>query len=205
MEFGIIDYGMGNLCSVRNAFDALGARVRILEHGAAMAEVGAVILPGVGAFGAGMKGLKERGFLDALSREVRDKKKPILGICLGLQLFARRGLELGDHEGLGWVPGEVRRFAVEAPLRVPHIGWNTVDGKGVLWKGIPPRTSFYFVHSYHLVPDDPKVVSGTTAYGETFVSMIEDENVMAVQFHPEKSHKHGISLLRNFIEFTKRA
>lgn len=205
MEIGLIDYGMGNLGSVRNAIEALGGQVRVVNEGAGLADLGAFILPGVGAFGEGMRGLRERGFIEALDRQVRQAGKPLLGICLGLQLLAGRGFELGEHEGMGWIAGDVRRLAVPETLRVPHIGWNNVSGSGELWKGIPPETSFYFVHSYHLVPANAGAVSGTTEYGERFVSMIEQGNVMAVQFHPEKSHKHGLALLKNFIQFSQRA
>lgn len=204
MIVGLIDYGMGNLRSVRNALEYHGASVRVVERGETLADVGAVVLPGVGAFGEGMRGLRERGFVDALALEVRERGKPMLGICLGLQLLAARGLELGEHEGLGWFAGEVRRFAVPAELRVPHIGWNAVAGSGALFKGIPANSSFYFVHSFHLVPEQREIVAGTTNYGEDFVAAIEHRNVMAVQFHPEKSHKHGLALLKNFLEFAQR-
>jgi glutamine amidotransferase len=204
MEFGLIDYGAGNLSSVRNAVESLGASARVISRGADLAEVGAVILPGVGAFGEGMRQLRERGFIEGLQREVRETQKPMLGICLGQQLLAARGLELGENDGLGWIPGEVRRLTVPAGLRVPHIGWNSVSGTGTLFKGIPPNSSFYFVHSFHLVPEQRSVVSGTTEYGETFVSAIEEGNLMAVQFHPEKSHKYGLVLLKNFIDFAQR-
>jgi len=196
----IVDYGMGNLVSVKNAFEAIGATVRIVDRGEHLEDAGAVVLPGVGAFGKGMDGLRARGFVDALEREVREKKKPFLGICLGLQLLAQRGTELGDHAGLGWIAGTVRRLEVTPDLRVPHIGWNDVRGTGPLFAEIPANASFYFVHSYHLVPEDRRVVAGETSYGPDFVSVVHDENVHAVQFHPEKSHKHGLALLKNFID-----
>ena len=205
MLFGIIDYGMGNLLSVKNALIAVGAQVAILDRGAQLTNAGAVVLPGVGAFGKGMAGLRERGFVDALEREVREKKKPMLGICLGMQLLATTGTELGTHEGLGWVPGTVRRFVLPAELRVPHMGWNDVRGRGPLFAGIPETASFYFVHSFHLVPNHGEVVSAVTDYGGDFASAVEHESVFAVQFHPEKSHKHGLQLLGNFVRIVKAA
>ncbi|HZU82951.1 MAG TPA: imidazole glycerol phosphate synthase subunit HisH [Polyangiaceae bacterium] len=205
MIIGVVDYGMGNLMSVTNALTAVGAEARVLRDARGTADAGALVVPGVGAFGRGMQGLRERGFVDALEREVREKKKPMLGICLGLQLLATRGTELGDHLGLGWVPGVVHRLEGSPGLRVPHIGWNEVSGGGALFAGVPQGTSFYFVHSYHLVPDDPRHVAGTTEYGQTFVSAVEADNVLGVQFHPEKSHKFGLALLKNFVSVARRA
>lgn len=203
MRFGIIDYGMGNLRSVRNALEFVGADVEIIERGSGLANAGAIILPGVGAFGRGMEGLHDRGFVDALEREVRERKKPMLGICLGMQLFARWGRELGDHEGLGWVEGEVSRLPSDGGLRVPHIGWNDVAGAGPLFAGIPSPTAFYFVHSYRVEPHDTSIVSGRTEYGVTFASALSWENVHGVQFHPEKSHKYGIHMLKNFVALAR--
>lgn len=205
MMIGIVDYGMGNLTSVRNALVAVGADARVIAEAGGLADAGAIVLPGVGAFGKGMQGLRERGFVEALDREVRQKKKPMLGLCLGLQLLAARGTELGEHVGLGWVPGVARRLHVPAGLRVPHVGWNEVQGRGALFAGVPDRASFYFVHSYHLAPDDPGCIAGTTEYGGDFVSAIEADNVFAVQFHPEKSHTFGLALLKNFVALARRA
>jgi len=205
MFIGIVDYGMGNLVSVRNALEAVGANVRVLECGDGVADVGAIVVPGVGAFARGMEGLRERGFVDALERDVRERQKPFLGICLGLQLLATRGTELGDHAGLGWVPGIVQRLTVPAELRVPHVGWNEVEGASPLLEGIPARASFYFVHSYHFACDDTSRIGARTDHGGEFASIIDDGNIHAVQFHPEKSHKHGLSLLRNWVALANRA
>ncbi len=197
--FGLIDYGMGNLLSVRNALEAVGARVRVVSIGSELDEVGPLVLPGVGAFGAGMAGLKARGFLEPLQRVVRQQGRPILGICLGMQLFGTRGLELGDHHGLGWLGGDVVKLDSSNGQRVPHVGWNDVDGAGKLFKNIP-KTSFYFVHSYHLAVSDPSVVSGRTDYGGPFVSAVEATHIFGVQFHPEKSHRYGLALLKNYVD-----
>lgn len=205
MRFAIIDYGMGNLRSVRNALEFVGAEVAVAERGQHLSDADAVVLPGVGAFGRGMEGLRDRGFVDALQREVRERKKPMLGICLGLQLFARWGRELGDHEGLGWVDGEVTRLPQADGIRVPHIGWNDVAGTGPLFEGIPSPSAFYFVHSYRLVASDDSIISGRSEHGVPFVAAISFENVHAVQFHPEKSHKYGIQLLRNFVSIARKA
>jgi glutamine amidotransferase len=199
-RIAIIDYGMGNLLSVRNALVAAGAEVTVAQRGEGLSDAHAIVLPGVGAFGKGMEGLHRSGFVEALEVEVREKGKPMLGICLGLQLLATRGTELGEHKGLGWVRGHVVRFELDASLRVPHVGWNDVHGGGALFAGLPEGASFYFVHSYHLVPEDESVIAGRTDYGGTFVSAIASANVYGVQFHPEKSHKHGLELLRRFVK-----
>ncbi len=206
VRFGIIDYGMGNLRSVRNAFEFIGADVVIVERGEDLAEVGAVVLPGVGAFGRGMEGLRSRGFVEALERHVRQDGKPMLGICLGMQLFAKTGLELGEHEGLGWVDAVVERLPSAEGLRIPHIGWNDVHGEGPLFAGMGHPSAFYFVHSFHVAPaHDGPFVSGRTEHGARFVSAVSMGNVHGVQFHPEKSHRCGIQLLRNFVALARGA
>jgi len=199
MRVAVVDYGMGNLLSVRNALLHLGAEVVSADTAAGLREAHAVVLPGVGAFGEAMRQLKARELLGGLEEEVRTRGKPMLGICLGMQLLGERGEELGVHQGLGWVPGDVRRLSA-APLRIPHIGWSEVAGEGPLFRGIPERTAFYFVHSFHFVAADPAVVRGTTDYGGPFVSAVQQGNVHAVQFHPEKSHKWGLALLKNFLD-----
>lgn len=211
MDLAVVNYGMGNLLSVKNAFESLGARVRVADGEADLRDAAAIVLPGVGAFGEAMRQLRERGFDEALQREVVERKKPFLGICLGLQLIAEKGYELGEHVGLGWIGGEVKRLEVAPNVRVPHIGWSEVeaagaDGKGgALFAGIPERTAFYFVHSFHLVAKDEAVVHGRTVYDQAFTSAVERENVLAVQFHPEKSHKWGLKLLQNFLAFAGKA
>jgi len=199
----IIDYGMGNLFSVENALKSLGASVKISSRENDIVNAEKLILPGVGAFPDGMKNLQELGLIPFLEREVLEKKKPFLGICLGMQLLATEGEEHKLTRGLGWVAGRVRRFAVdEDTFRIPHVGWNDVMPKSgqPLFQGIESPI-FYFVHSYHLVPDDQSVVAATCQYGETFVAAVKKENIFGTQFHPEKSQKNGLRLLENFLNF----
>src|SRR5262249_28532619 len=157
MDLAIINYGMGNLLSVRNALESLGAPVRVVEDARALGDPSGIVLPGVGAFGEAMRQLEERGFADVLANEVIERKKPFLGICLGLQVLGGKGYELGEQRGLGWIRGEVTRLEVAPNVRVPHIGWSEVAGRGTLFAGIPEQTAFYFVHSYRLVAVDDAV------------------------------------------------
>jgi glutamine amidotransferase len=199
----LIDYGMGNLRSVRNALEVLGATAFIASTEADLQRADRAILPGVGAFGDAMKNLHERGWVRPLTAFAMDQKKPFLGICLGMQLLAKTGTEFGEHEGLGWFDGAVRKLAVPAEVRVPHMGWNdvTVLRSTGLLQGVAPKATCYFVHSFAFEATDPTVVTGTTEYGgTTFVSVIERENVFGAQFHPEKSQKHGLAILKRFLE-----
>ena len=199
---GIVDYGMGNLRSVRNALELLGASVSVLADPSGLSRVDRIVLPGVGAFGVAMSNLRSAGWDDALADSVLHNGKPFLGLCLGLQLLADRGTEGGEHRGLGLVSGATVRLERAADVPMPHIGWNEVrpTGTAAILSGVTPGTCFYFVHSYALVPDDPSVVAGVTEYGgEDFVSVIQRDNIWATQFHPEKSQKHGLDLLRRFL------
>ncbi|MTD94675.1 imidazole glycerol phosphate synthase subunit HisH [Hyphomicrobium sp. xq] len=201
----IIDYGMGNVRSVLNACESLGVTTEVTSDPERLAAANGLILPGVGAFPDGMKALRERDLVRVLNREVIECRKPVLGICLGMQMFASQGTEHGDHEGLGWIKGVVTLMDVPAGLpdvRLPHIGWNTVhftksDG---MYAGTSKEADFYFVHSYVLVPDDPTVVSGECEHGARFVASVQHENIWATQFHPEKSHKNGLALLGNWFK-----
>ena len=198
---GIVDYGMGNVQSVWNALEHLGARVQLLESPDDRRGVDRVVLPGVGAFGVAMANLRRRGWDDGV-REHVGGGRPFLGVCLGLQLLADRGVEDGDHEGLGLLPGVSRRLTAPQGVRMPHIGWNEVrpirtDG---IVADVSPGTCFYFVHSYVLTPSDPSAASAVTEYGGSeFVSVVEVDNIVATQFHPEKSQKAGLELLRRFL------
>ena len=202
MKIYIIDYGMGNLRSVKNAFDSLDCQAVIIDKPAELNRADKIVLPGVGAFGDAMNNLKNAGWLEALNKEVIQKSKHFLGICLGMQVLAGIGTEHGIHKGLGWLSGSVNRLSGEqANFRIPHIGWNDVklvEGK-MLYNGLGDIQSFYFVHSYVFCPEDTGVVSGICDYGGDFVASIEKNNIFAVQFHPEKSHKIGLTVLKNFV------
>lgn len=198
----IIDYGMGNLRSVFNAFQVLGIEAGIADGPAGLREASGMVLPGVGAFGDGMRNLRERGFIEELEKQVVAGGKPFLGLCLGLQLLGTKGFEHGENAGLGWIPGVVDRLSVPDALRVPHIGWN--DTRFVkpdpLFAGLGAAAAFYFVHSFALVPEDPAVITGVCDYGVDFAASVRRDNICATQFHPEKSHKAGLALLRNWAE-----
>lgn len=206
MQLAIIDYGMGNLRSVANAFDALGCAARITRDPRDLRQAERIVLPGVGAFGDGMQNLRQAGWIEALETEVRERGKPFLGLCLGMQLLAGLGTEHGQHAGLGWVPGTVVRIGGgDSALRVPHIGWNDVRcrTKDGLYVGCGEAQSFYFVHSYVFQPDDPRSVSGFCHYGSEFAASIELDNIYATQYHPEKSQKHGLAVLQNFLNLPR--
>jgi len=194
---GIVDYGMGNLESVRKAFEKVGFNSKWVRKPSDLSGCERIVLPGVGAFGRAMENLRQRRLIEPL-QSVVEQGCPFLGICLGLQLLFEQSNEHGNHAGLGWVSGKVRRFS-EA-LRVPHIGWNTVSQPraSVLFEGIPNDAHFYFVQSYYVVPDNSAIVVGETDYGADFASAIELGNVFGVQFHPEKSQQAGLELLANF-------
>ena len=197
----IVDYGMGNVQSVRNALSHLGAPNAINADPQAVAESDALILPGVGSFHTAMTNIRDRQLLEALNHAVARRGALVLGICLGMQLFAEIGHEGGRTAGLGWIEGEVRRLAPREAMRLPHIGFNTLtfhgDGGG-LFQGLGTSADYYFVHSYHFVAARPKDVIGTCDYGETFAGAVHRGNVWGVQFHPEKSQGNGLRLLANF-------
>ncbi|MEQ8322469.1 MAG: imidazole glycerol phosphate synthase subunit HisH [Rhodospirillales bacterium] len=199
---GIIDYGLGNLRSVLGAVEKLGHQAAISADPATLALADKLILPGVGAFGDGMRNLAERGLIEPLSKQVRESKIPILGICLGFQLLSQGSEEFGAHAGLGWIPGQVRKIRPDdATLRVPHVGWNDFDitGDCILFDDVPDPALFYFVHSYHL-ETDPDITVGTCTYGTPMCAAIQSGNVFGTQFHPEKSQRHGLKVLQNFLE-----
>ncbi len=198
----VVNYGLGNLFSVAKALEEVGAEVLISEKPEDLKRASHIVLPGVGAFGDGMDYLKKAGLDVVLTEEVIKNKKPFLGICLGLQLLGDLGYEYGEHRGLGWIKGEVRKLDVEKlGLKVPHIGLNNLTFKkeSRLFKGIKPDADFYFVHSYQLHCVSSSDVVATTFYGEEITAVIERENIFAVQFHPEKSQENGLKLLENFI------
>jgi glutamine amidotransferase len=198
----IVHYGAGNLKSVARALERLGEGSVITSDPKVIARAKRLILPGVGSFDSAMSTLREKGIVPILEERVLGAGVPILGICLGLQLFTRRSEE-GLLPGLGWMAGETKRFQpVDQTMKIPHIGWNTVDrtGRGRLYEGFPGEASLYFVHSYYVTSDDPEIVTGRSNYGEMFVSSIEKGNIFGVQFHPEKSQQIGLQLLKNFLD-----
>jgi glutamine amidotransferase len=202
MKVAIINYGLGNLRSVMNAVHAVGHDAVIATESSMLDAAEKVILPGVGAFADGMRGLREGGWIERLERDVREGGKPLLGLCLGMQLLATTGTEHGTHQGLGWIAGTAERLPALNGIRIPHIGWN--DVRITRWSTLYDRTAesaaFYFVHSYVLRPQDPAVVSGVTTHGVDFAASVEIENIYATQFHPEKSQKAGLSVLKRFMD-----
>lgn len=198
----IINYGLGNLRSVSNAFEFLGAAPFVAEAPETLKNADFAVLPGVGAFGDGMENLRGGGWIDAILEYAVEGKKPFLGICLGMQLLATTGTEHGNHEGLNLVPGAVVRLtAADKMTRIPHIGWNEVktSPEARMYSGVPTPHDFYFVHSYVLAAYNKEVVSGRCHHGEDFAASVEQDNVWGVQFHPEKSQKAGLALLNNFL------
>jgi glutamine amidotransferase len=197
----IIDYQMGNLRSVQKGFEKVGHQATVTSDPEILARADKVVLPGVGAFGDAMAELERRELVEPIRRAV-DSGKPFLGICLGLQLLFDTGYEDGRHQGLGILGGEVVRFDVPRDYKVPHMGWNQLAFRrpAPLLTGLPDRVHCYFVHSYYVVPQDPAVVATETDYPTPFCSMIWRDNLFATQFHPEKSQRHGLAMLKNFAE-----
>jgi glutamine amidotransferase len=198
----IVDYNMGNLASVQNAFAKLGAETVVESDPAKFKEYDKLILPGVGAFGDAMQHLKERNMVNAI-KEFAASGKYVLGICLGMQLLFESSEEFGYHEGLGLIKGKVVAFdesKFSEPLKVPHMGWNRMfTTQHPLFKNLDEEHYLYFVHTYHAVCENKEDVIGTTNYGYDFASAVAHNNVMGIQPHPEKSHKNGLAILENFI------
>lgn len=197
----IVDYGMGNLHSVNRKLDRIGVHPRVTSDPNEVLRADKLLLPGVGHFGKAMEHLVRMGLAPALHEAVLVRRTPILGICLGMQLFASQSEE-GGAEGLGWIDADVVRFAIDdRRLKVPHMGWNSLRmaRPNPLLEGVTEQTEFYFVHAYHLVCRDVGDVICETEYGYSFTSVVHRDNVYGVQFHPEKSHDAGEVLLRNFL------
>jgi len=194
----IVDYGMGNLHSVYKAFKRLNAKVIVSSSPKDIEKADKIVLPGVGHFKKGMEHLRSLKLIPVLNKKVLEEKTPILGICLGIQLFTNHSEE-GDVPGLSWI--DAGTIKLNNKLKIPHMGWNSIRIKkqNPLFSGIDSEKQFYFVHSYHVVPKDKSIISTTVNYGIEFVSSIHKENIFGVQFHPEKSHSAGLSLLKNFI------
>lgn len=195
----IIDYGMGNLRSVSKAFEAVGHQAVVTRDARVISNASHVVLPGVGAFGDCMANIEQYGLVEPIRASIQSGK-PFLGICLGLQVLFSESEEFGPHKGLDIIPGKVRRFAVRSELKVPHIGWNQVHRERAcpLFDGIVDGAEWYFVHSYFVDPSDKHMAATTTTYGIPFVSSIWKDNIVACQFHPEKSQGVGLRLIKNF-------
>ncbi|QQS46155.1 MAG: imidazole glycerol phosphate synthase subunit HisH [Acidobacteriota bacterium] len=202
MNIAIIDYGVGNLRSVEKAFTSQGIEAVITRDEKTLRAAEKLVLLGVGAFGYAMENLRKLGF-DELVIEAAGAGKPIIGLCVGLQMMFNEGHEFGVHKGLGLLSGKVIKFP--DGVRVPHVGWNQVAyldecGKLPVFRGLPDQSFYYFVHSYYVKPDDKSCVLGETDYGLKFASICGRDNVIGVQFHPEKSQATGLRLLKNFAE-----
>ena len=201
----IVDYGMANLRSVQKAFERVGHSAEIISTPEQVRKADRLVVPGVGAFRDAIAVLRSSGLGDAIIEHIRTGR-PMLGICLGLQLLVDAGFEEGTHEGLHVLAGECVRFTVDQPplsLKVPHMGWNALRWTRdvPLFRGLPQGSYVYFVHSYHVVPKDPGVIAATADYGSPFVAAIWKDNIMATQFHPEKSQQIGGQMLKNFAEY----
>ncbi len=202
----IVDYGMGNLGSIVNMLKKIGIDSMIASKPRIIEEAKRIILPGVGSFDFGMQKLKSLGIVDALNEMVIERHTPVLGVCLGLQLMTR-GSEEGNLPGLGWIDGKTVHFRFtdnKSKLKIPHMGWNTVEIRrpGQLFKEKMGEMRFYFIHSFHVMCADDSDIAAETNYGYYFTSAIQKGNIMGVQFHPEKSHKFGMAILRNFCGVT---
>lgn len=198
-RIAVVDYGMGNLQSVLNAFHHVGAEAELVVEAEALAGFDRIVLPGVGAFDEAIANLRRGGMAEALD-EVVACGKEVLGICLGMQLMCRESEENGHFAGLDWIPASVRLFPDRLGVKVPHIGWNDLGfcRPHYLLEGLPPNPDVYFVHSYRVECDEPGDVLATSDYGEPFTAIFARGNVMGIQFHPEKSQAVGLRILANF-------
>jgi len=197
----LIDAGTGNLRSVQKALETIGADVLRTDDPGKVLMGKRVVLPGVGAFGEFMSGLRQRGLEDMIKEAVQ-RDIPLLGICVGMQALFEMGEEMGQHAGLGLLPGKVRRFAESLPVKVPHTGWNQVEvsQEVPLFCGINSGAHVYFNHSYYCQPENLFQISALTTHGTTYACAVQSKNIFGVQFHPEKSQSVGLQLLKNFLE-----
>jgi imidazole glycerol-phosphate synthase subunit HisH len=205
----VIDYDMGNLKSMSNALKALGLPHEVSGDPAVVERAAAIILPGVGAFGDGMRALERRGLTRVLARRVLEERVPYLGVCLGMQFLADRSCEHGEHAGFGWIPGSVVRIEPGEPgLKVPHMGWNELEVSAPgspLMREIGDGTAVYFLHGYHFVPDAHarSCIVAATRHGIPLAAAVQHEHVFGVQFHPEKSQGAGLAILKNFADYVQ--
>ena len=204
LNIKIIDYGMGNIKSVKNAFEILDCNVNVINDPSDIKGADGIILPGVGAFGNAIFNLKEQKIINPLKDAVLDNKIPLLGICLGMQLLAESSEELGTNDGLALIPGRIKKIPKLKNYRLPRVGWNQVEvrKKQPLFKNIANESSFYFVHSFRFECPD-RFVAASTDYGQNINAVVQNEHIFGVQFHPERSQKKGIHLINNFIDYIK--
>ncbi len=205
LKVAIVDYGMGNLFSVRKAFAYLGTNVSIISDSKEIYDADAIILPGVGAFGKAMQNLAERDLIRDLTCAVKEKKIPFLGICLGMQLLAKRSPEMGEHKGLGWLDAEVERIRSAPGIRIPHVSWNRIAIRQdtEFLQPIKFSDTFYFDHSFQFTAVSEGIVAYSDYHG-IIPAVIQCENIFATQFHPEKSQRSGLVLLKNFLSIVKK-
>jgi len=193
----IIDYGMGNVASVQKSLDFLGLKSYITKDRHQIEDADSIILPGVGSFMQGMNNLQERGLVEILNQEVVVNKKKFLGICLGMQLIFENGTEPIPNKGLGWISGKIKKIEPNG-LRVPHMGWNELKVLNSTYHDKEGINDFYFIHSYHAVPDNDTVIASLVNYGFDVVASVQKDNIFATQFHPEKSQTAGLKLMNSF-------
>lgn len=205
----VVDYGMGNLRSMGKALEHVGADVVVTSNAEDLRSAERIVLPGVGAFGEAMANLRSTGLVDALEDEVLRGGKPFLGVCVGMQLLAAESVEHGRHRGLGWIEGAVLPIPIQAPhLRVPHTGWNPIEvtggAAGPLGR-VRAGEAFYFTHSFQLVPADDALIAARCEHGASIVAAVARDNILAVQFHPEKSQQAGLEFLADFLAWEPAA
>ena len=195
----VLDYGSGNVASVYNLINRLGYDIKVSNKVEDIKKSSHLILPGVGAFGSSVEKIKNNISIEVLSDEVKVKKKPFLGICVGMQVLAEKGLEFGSHEGLGWIEGTVEKINAKV---LPHVGWNNIEMKknSPIFSNIKNASDFYFVNSYAFKVKDNNFIIAETTYENTFCSAVQKENIFGVQFHPEKSQKVGQDIIENFLK-----
>ncbi|MCB0344516.1 MAG: imidazole glycerol phosphate synthase subunit HisH [Bdellovibrionales bacterium] len=201
---GVVDYGLGNIQSVCNALERLGCRFSASGDDKVLSKASAYILPGVGAFGEGIDNLNRSGLRTMLNEHVIEKRKPILGICLGMQLFADASEEMGDYEGLGWIPGRIKMLPSSDGVQVPHVGWNNLSLRigDPIFSRIGDGAHVFFDHSYSFVCDQ-EYVSAVCSHGIEIVAGVQRDNIFGVQFHPEKSQNDGLRILRGFFNYAE--
>jgi len=200
-KIALIDYGMGNVCSIKNALSHIGDfQIDITSSPDTIRRAHCIILPGVGAYPDAMKNLIDRNLIDLLNEQVLDKKKPLLGICLGMQLLFTSSSEGGQNTGLGWIPGTVEYMELDDTYRIPHIGWNDLHLRrpSSMFETLEDDKNFYFVHSYHVVCSEEYVIA-SFEYGKEFTAAVQYGNIVGMQFHPEKSQQNGMKALKQFV------